>query len=93
MHAYHPTFAEEINARHDHLAKHQHTRIAVLPIHTVQERALYRALTKLESGHFGGPRQPNWIAVSSDWSQYCNGVDIFYKVVHSCIYVHWCDLM
>ena len=48
-------FAEEINVRHDHLAKHQHTRIAVLPIHTVQERALYHALTKLESGNFGGP--------------------------------------
>jgi hypothetical protein len=54
--------------------------MAILPVHTSQERALFRILVKKPNGLFSGTRQPDWIAVTVEWSQYCDGIHIFYKV-------------
>jgi hypothetical protein len=80
MLTYHPDFAAEKKIRHHYLAKMQHTRIAVLPIHTTYERALYRLLVKKPNGLFSGRTQPNWIAVATAWMQHADGIQIFYKV-------------
>ncbi|OBZ76307.1 hypothetical protein A0H81_03601 [Grifola frondosa] len=66
--------------QHAHLAKQQQTLIAVLPLHTREERALYRMLIKTRSAHFMGRTQPNWVALANEWSQQSDGIHIFYKL-------------
>ena len=80
MSPYHHTYATETKIRHRYLAEHQQTRVAVLPIHTQQERSLYRLLVKQQNGLFSGTKQPNWVAVACEWSKYADGLHIFYKV-------------
>jgi hypothetical protein len=77
---YHNVFASQQKILHRHLAQQQHTRVAVLPVHTPDERALYRMLVKKSNGLFSGKTQPNWVSVAAEWSQYCDGIHIFYKV-------------
>jgi hypothetical protein len=80
MLGYHNDFALNQKILHRHLAQQQQTRMAVLPVHTPTERALYRMLVKQDKGLFSGKTQPNWIAVAAEWSKHCDGIRIFYKV-------------
>jgi len=77
---YHKTFATETKILHDQLAQYQHTRVAILPVHTPQERALFRMMAKQTNGLFSGPKLPNWVTVAAEWSHHCDGLHIFYKV-------------
>ena len=77
---YHDAFAKQQKIRHQHLAQQQHTRVAVLPVHTPSERALYRLLVKQPNGLFSGKTQPNWVTVAVEWSRHCDGIHIFYKL-------------
>jgi hypothetical protein len=47
MLGYHPQFAAE-KITHRHLAQHQQTCMAVLPIHTPQEWALFRVFVQIQ---------------------------------------------
>jgi hypothetical protein len=80
MLAYHPNFARDKKIRHRYLAQQQKTRMAILPVHTTEERALFRLLVQRSDGLFSGPNQPNWVAVAVEWNKASNGVHIFYKV-------------
>ena len=82
MLVYHPEFAAEKKIHHRYLAEMQHTCIAVLPIHTSHERALYQLLVQKPNGLFSGKSQPNWVAVATEWMQHADGIQIFYKVCH-----------
>lgn len=75
MHDYSESFAVGEKTLHRHLTKQQQTRIAVLPVHTPDERALFRLFMKFE-----GSSQPNWTSFTSRWSEHCDGKTIFYKV-------------
>ncbi|GBE79021.1 hypothetical protein SCP_0202180 [Sparassis crispa] len=80
MQEYDAEFAKKEKIRHQHLAMQQRTQIPILPLHTAEERALYRMLVKQPGGHFAGKTQPNWVSLARDWSRYCNGVHVFYKL-------------
>jgi hypothetical protein len=77
MHDYSEPFAVGEKILHRHLAKQQQTRIAVLPIHTPDERALFRLFMKFDES---SKSQPNWTSFTSHWSEHCDGKTIFYKV-------------
>jgi hypothetical protein len=77
---YHPDFAKDFEIRHPHLTQLQRTRMAILPVHTPEEKALYRLFVNDNTGHFAGDKQPNWIIFAQQWSARCNGKTIFYKV-------------
>ena len=83
MLVYHPHFAKDKNIRHHYLAIKQNTRMAVLPIHTKPERALFRLLVANAQGLFSGNRQPNWQVLASQWASHSDGLHIFYKVCNS----------
>ena len=80
MHLYHSEYAKGNKIQHQYLAESQQTLIAVLPVHTSEEKALYRLLIKKATGEFSGKRQPNWINLASDWQRQADGKNIFYKV-------------
>ena len=88
---YHSVFAKENKMHHCYLAQGQQTRIAILPVHTRQERSLYRLLVKQSNGLFSGKKQPNWVAVAVEWSKYADGINIFYKVCPQNILLHEMD--
>ncbi len=80
MLAYHPQFAKDINMCHKHLTQQQGTRIAILPVHTPEERTIFRTLVKERKGEFAKKTQPNWVTVACLWASYCDGKKVFYKV-------------
>lgn len=80
MLAYHPQFAKDRKMRHAYLAIKQNTRIAVLPIHTQAERALFRLLIADLFGLFSRNKEPNWQALATQWATHSEGIKIFYKV-------------
>lgn len=57
--------------------------MAVLPVHTRSERALFKLLLADPQGLFAGRKEPNWIDVAKLWSSHADGISIFYKV--SCL--------
>lgn len=62
------------------LTQLQQTRVAILPIHTPDERALFSSLLAQRSGHLASRSQPNWVSLACEWSNHANGRTIFYKV-------------
>lgn len=74
-----PEFAKQENIRHQDLARHQQTRVAILPVNTSQERSLFRLLVLKPDGALE-PSEPNWVGLATRWSKHCDGVKIFYKV-------------
>jgi hypothetical protein len=77
---YHAEFAKQPKIHHNNLANYQATRIAVLPVHTMEEHALYRLFIQQKAGLFSGIRQPNWVDFAVEWSTQCNGTTVFYKM-------------
>ncbi|KAG6815447.1 hypothetical protein H0H93_009785, partial [Arthromyces matolae] len=73
-------YAVKEKIRHLRLAYLQKTRVAILPVHTSQERALFTLLIQEKTGMFTSETQPNWIALACTWSQHCDGKTIFYKL-------------
>ncbi|KAG2055820.1 hypothetical protein BDR06DRAFT_970603 [Suillus hirtellus] len=69
MSPYQVDYAKGCKIKHDYLAGQQQTLVAVLPVHTVEEKALYWLLIKNNMGQFSGKKQPNWITLA-----------IFYKL-------------
>ncbi|OBZ79508.1 hypothetical protein A0H81_01196 [Grifola frondosa] len=80
MLVYHPQFAKEQEIRYQYLAKQQGTRVAVLPVHTKAERALFWLLVAQSDGMSAGKWKPNWQAVSPRWVDHSDGKTIFYKL-------------
>jgi len=62
------------------LARQQGTRLAVLPVHTPEEKAFYQMLIQRTTGHFSGASPPDWSAMAQEWSAHSNSTKIFYKV-------------
>ncbi|KAG5643535.1 hypothetical protein DXG03_000676 [Asterophora parasitica] len=79
MFTFNPDLAKQEKTHHSHLASLQCTRIAILPVHTHDERALFSLFVCHHNGHFTGRTQPNWIALTREWSNHCDGKTIFYK--------------
>ncbi len=77
---YHHKFATDTHMHHTRLACQQGTRIAILPIHTPEERAVFRTIVKRQNGEFSKPSKPNWITVARQWMDYADGQKVFYKV-------------
>ncbi|KAG6835342.1 hypothetical protein H0H93_002451 [Arthromyces matolae] len=77
---FHNDYTVKEKTRHTQLAKLQSTRIAILPLHTPNERALFSLTVGRRHGPFSGPSTPDWIALASMWSDHCDGKTIFYKV-------------
>ncbi|KAG0706444.1 hypothetical protein DFH29DRAFT_1066800 [Suillus ampliporus] len=73
-------YAKGCKIKHDYLAGQQQTPVAVLPVHTVEEKALYRLLLKSNTGQFSGKKQLNWITLAQEWQRHANGTSIFYKL-------------
>jgi hypothetical protein len=82
MSTYQSDYAAGCKIKHNYLAKQQQTLVAVLPIHTPEEKALYRLLIKDKHGQFSQRTQPNWISLAQEWQRHANGKEIFYKVRH-----------
>ncbi|KAG6848519.1 hypothetical protein H0H93_016335 [Arthromyces matolae] len=80
MLVYHPEFAREFKIRHQYLALRQNTRVAILPIHTPDERGLFKLLLANPDGPFSGRTEPNWMDVAAQWNNHANGLTIFYKL-------------
>jgi hypothetical protein len=80
MSPYQVEYAKGCKIKHDYLAGQQQTLVAVLPVHTVEEKALYRLLIKSNTSQFSGKKQPNWITLAHEWQRHANGTSIFYKV-------------
>lgn len=85
MSVYQSDYAAGCTIKHNYLAKQQQTLVAVLPVHTPKEKALYRLLIKDKAGQFSGRTQPNWISLTQEWQRHANGREIFYKVRHNVI--------
>jgi hypothetical protein len=83
MHDFNAEFSKATKTRHQYLSCQQNTLVAVLPIHTKPEQALFKALVAdlSSDGLFSGKKQPNWESVSMRWSQHADGREIFYKVM------------
>ncbi|KAG6877083.1 hypothetical protein C0992_010900, partial [Termitomyces sp. T32_za158] len=75
MLVYHPEFAKERRIRQQYLAQRQDTRMAILPIHTRDERGLFKLLMAQSIAN-----EPNWVRVAGDWNGHANGLTIFYKL-------------
>ncbi|KAG1848574.1 hypothetical protein F4604DRAFT_130963 [Suillus subluteus] len=74
------TFAREQRLRHQFVAESQGTLMAVLPIHTREERDLFQLLVT-SSPLFADPaRQPNWVSLAVIWAGHADGRKIFYKL-------------
>ncbi|OBZ77815.1 hypothetical protein A0H81_02815 [Grifola frondosa] len=80
MLVYHPAFAKAEKIKHAHLMMQQNTRIAILLLHTAEERALYHIFLRQAGRPFAGPKQPNWVAMANEWAKHCDGKKIFYKL-------------
>ncbi|KAG1878532.1 hypothetical protein C8R48DRAFT_768098 [Suillus tomentosus] len=80
MSQYRDDYAKGCKIKHEYLARHQQTLVAILPIHTVEEKALYCLLIKSVTGQFAGQKQPNWVALAQEWQHHANGTHIFYKL-------------
>lgn len=61
--------------RHAYLAEKQGTKIAVIHVHTAEERILFKFL--LSKPQFV---RSDWKAMAREWVQYADGFTIFYKV-------------
>lgn len=79
-------FVSKEKTKHANLSKHQQTLIAVLPVHTPEERALFSLFTRHYQGYFANQTQPNWVSLAREWSSHANGLTIiltiFYKVLY-----------
>jgi len=73
-------YAHEQKIRHKYIAEHQGTLVAVLPIHTRNERDLFQLLSQSSPLFMDPAHQPNWTALTSVWAGHANGKTIFYKV-------------
>lgn len=86
MHDFNGEFAKAMKTRYQHLAIQQNTLVAVVPVHTKAERALFRAMIAVSGkegegqGLFNGKSQPNWETVAAQWNEHGDGREIFYKV-------------
>jgi hypothetical protein len=80
MYPYHLEYSKGHKIQHQYLAENQQTLIAVLPVHTSEEKALYRLMIKNTTGKFLGKRQPNWIKLASNWQRQADRKPTFYKV-------------
>jgi hypothetical protein len=73
--------------RHSRLAKLQNVRFAVLPVHTIEEQALFKKLMLSERpGRRGnivsdsqGMNDDEWSRFAKKWTTFCDGITIFYK--------------
>ena len=52
MHHYSDDYATGEKIKHAHLAKQQQTHVAILPVHTPAEQALFRLLVSMPNGPF-----------------------------------------
>ncbi|EPQ50510.1 hypothetical protein GLOTRDRAFT_133880 [Gloeophyllum trabeum ATCC 11539] len=77
---YHHQFAIEQKIRHRQLAFRQNARIAILPVHTSNERALFKLLITGVHGCFGAQKEPQWDLLAVEWAKHANGTTIFYKL-------------
>jgi hypothetical protein len=80
IHAFNLEYARGVKIRHQYLATQQNTLVAVLPVHTKAECALFKSLVADPKGLFAKERMPSWEAVAALWSEHVDGQDIFYKV-------------
>lgn len=67
MSQYQDDYAKGCKIKHNYLVRHQQTLVAILPIHTTEEKALYHLLIKSVTGQFAGRKQPNWVALAQEW--------------------------
>jgi hypothetical protein len=65
---------------YDYLASAQHTKYAVVPIHTSGEVALFENSVKLGGKWFVSVGQPSFENMAAWWSTESNGKTIFYKL-------------
>ncbi|TFK55407.1 hypothetical protein OE88DRAFT_1804266 [Heliocybe sulcata] len=80
MMPYHHRYAMEQKIRHRQLAFRQNCRVAILPVHTRSERALFRLLITDIHSRFGNEKEPSWDAVAAEWSRHVDGTAVFYKL-------------
>ncbi|KAF8134402.1 hypothetical protein EV363DRAFT_1561939 [Boletus edulis] len=81
MFEYNDQYAHDQQIHHRWVAEQQGTLVAVLPVHTREERDLFRLLVH-SSPLFSdvATRQPNWTSLAAVWATHANGKTIFYKV-------------
>ncbi|KAG1721543.1 uncharacterized protein EDB91DRAFT_1256463 [Suillus paluster] len=73
-------FAHEQNIRHKFVAESQGTLMAILPVHTCEERDLFQLLVQSSPLFSDSNRQPNWTALAVVWAGHADGRNIFYKL-------------
>ncbi|KAF9231665.1 hypothetical protein BU15DRAFT_68145 [Melanogaster broomeanus] len=86
-------YAREQKIRHKYVAERQGTLVAVLPIHTRDERDLFQLLAHSSPLFMDHARQPHWTALASIWASHANGKTIFYKLPEhlKAYYQTWTD--
>jgi hypothetical protein len=79
-----PMAAEKL--RHMFLAQQQRTRYAVISVHTVDDKLLFKKLLQDRIDLRQGTT-PDWKSAIKIWNQSANGKTIFYKVckIQSCV--------
>ncbi|KAJ7112383.1 hypothetical protein C8R43DRAFT_961795, partial [Mycena crocata] len=65
---------------YEYLASAQHTKYAVVPIHTPEEITLFEKQVQLGGNWFVATGQPSFEKMAGWWSKESNGKNIFYKL-------------
>ncbi|KAF8452253.1 hypothetical protein L210DRAFT_3660690 [Boletus edulis BED1] len=81
MFEYNDQYAHDQQIHHRWVAEQQGTLVAVLPVHTREERDLFRLLvhsSPLSSD--AATRHPNWTSLAAVWATHANRKTIFYNM-------------
>lgn len=70
--------------KHTYLARRQGTKMAVLPLAGLEEKALFNELMRTHPT-FARNSEPNWDSCARVWTEHSNIISIFYKVSS----LHW----
>lgn len=78
-----PSLPTKINRKfensYDYLAHAQGSRFAIVPVHTIQEKKLFKSLIDSNPSMSKAKALKDWEAFCSIWSSHCNGRTIYYK--------------
>jgi hypothetical protein len=79
MQSFNPAVTDD-SLKHKFLAKQQAARYAVISVHTIEEKLLFKKLMQERVDLQQGASTPDWKQVAQLWNQTANGKTIFYKV-------------
>ncbi|KAG2191718.1 hypothetical protein INT47_004705 [Mucor saturninus] len=84
-----PSTKRANNSRFEYIACKQHTKYAILPVQTSEEKALFEDILV---DNYQSSAEPNWSQFASRWNSSADGIAIFYKTPeHLKLYYNICQ--